>query len=380
MRFTVSALQCLTLTLLVVPPLLAAIYIIASFPYPPAPLTILPSLSSLPIAWSIYPDNYYSGGAYAPLPFGKVRYWLLGPEKGQKVILIHGLSIPAIIWRDVAPTLAASGYRVLLYDLYGRGYSDAPQITYDTNLYTTQLALLMQYLKWDKAIVVGISMGGGIAAAFTSQYPYLVDDRVVLIASAGIMESSDISRTAKFMSSPFVQSLASSTLARRYLQRLANATSSNDTFQHDTTNLIPDVNAADLKEGYNGISHLDPVVELVRLQSAHLPGYNAALSSSLRDGPIRGQAHYFSSLSFDSRRVLVVHGTDDKTVPLKYSSKIFSLLPQSTRAQSELITVEGAGHDLTLSHSPLINELLADFFKGRRLNSKNYQCHAKEDK
>lgn len=71
MRFTMSALQCLTLALLVIPPLLAAIYIIASFPHPPAPLTILPSLTSLPIAWSIYPDNYYAGGAYAPLPFGK---------------------------------------------------------------------------------------------------------------------------------------------------------------------------------------------------------------------------------------------------------------------------------------------------------------------
>lgn len=32
-----------------------------------------------------------------------------------QVILINGLSIPAIIWRDVAPTLATSGYRVLLY-------------------------------------------------------------------------------------------------------------------------------------------------------------------------------------------------------------------------------------------------------------------------
>lgn len=74
MRPTMSSLQCLALALLVVPPLLAAIYIIASFPYPPAPLTILPSLSSLPIAWSIYPDDYYAGGAYAPLPFGKARY------------------------------------------------------------------------------------------------------------------------------------------------------------------------------------------------------------------------------------------------------------------------------------------------------------------
>lgn len=31
-------------------------------------------------------------------------------------------------------------------------------------------------------------MGGGIAAAFTDQFPYLVDEGVALIASAGLME------------------------------------------------------------------------------------------------------------------------------------------------------------------------------------------------
>lgn len=61
---------------------------------------------------------------------------MIGPEKGQKVrsvpngsismgvlmngidmqvVLIHGLSVPSIIWQDVAPQLAASGFRVLIY-------------------------------------------------------------------------------------------------------------------------------------------------------------------------------------------------------------------------------------------------------------------------
>lgn len=56
----------------------------------------------------------------------------MGPEKGKKVtnsslqvdyaliqsveiVLVPGLSIPAIIWRNVAPRLAARGFRVLLY-------------------------------------------------------------------------------------------------------------------------------------------------------------------------------------------------------------------------------------------------------------------------
>ena len=32
-----------------------------------------------------------------------------------QLVLIHGLSIPAIVWKDVAPILAARGFRVLLY-------------------------------------------------------------------------------------------------------------------------------------------------------------------------------------------------------------------------------------------------------------------------
>ena len=43
-------------------------------------------------------------------------------------------------------------------DLYGRGFSDAPSMTYDSILYTTQLALLLQYLGWRRTNIVGVSM------------------------------------------------------------------------------------------------------------------------------------------------------------------------------------------------------------------------------
>lgn len=43
-------------------------------------------------------------------------------------------------------------------DIYGRGYSDAPQTTYNPGLFSTQLALLMQHINWDKAVIVGVSM------------------------------------------------------------------------------------------------------------------------------------------------------------------------------------------------------------------------------
>ena len=91
-----------------------------------------------------------------------------------QIILIHGLSIPSLIYASVAPSLAQQGFRVLLYDLYGRGYSDAVEGKgeYDTTLYTTQLALLMQRVGWDKAGVVGVSMVSSLPfSRFCCSYP-----------------------------------------------------------------------------------------------------------------------------------------------------------------------------------------------------------------
>lgn len=86
------------------------------------------------------------------------------------------------------PYLTSSNFRVLLYDLYGRGYSDAPRTTYDTTLYATQLALLMQHIKWDSARIAGLSMGGAIAAYLSSVFPWLVDGKIALLASTGLFE------------------------------------------------------------------------------------------------------------------------------------------------------------------------------------------------
>ncbi|KAF9235559.1 Alpha/Beta hydrolase protein [Melanogaster broomeanus] len=333
-----SPLRRLVLSLLVLPPLFLTVYLIAGFPYPPSPPVIHTSLSSLPrscSSWSVYPDDYYDGGAYVTLPHGRTRYWLIGPKNGRRVVLIHGLSIPAIVWKEVAPVLASHGYRVLLYDLFGRGYSDAPQMTYDVSLHTMQLALLMQHVGWGDAYVVGLSMGGGIATAFAVQFPHLVNGKVALVASAGIIESSDLSRTAKFMSSPIVQSVSSLPPFQHYMRRLANSSSS-------------------------GLEPVDPIQEIVRLQSAHLPYYNAAVASCLRDGPVRGLSHAFTALANSSNQVLLVHGTADKTVPYKYASKIQALVPQA-----KLVTIEDGGQDITVTHAKKVNDALLLFLSGK---------------
>lgn len=47
---------------------------------------------------------------------------------------------------------------MLRSDLYGRGYSEAPEVPSDPNLYAVQLALLLQYIGWENTDIVGFSI------------------------------------------------------------------------------------------------------------------------------------------------------------------------------------------------------------------------------
>lgn len=54
-----------------------------------------------------------------------------------------------------------------------------------------------------------------------------------------------------------------------------------------------------------------------------------------------------------------MQGTNDTVVPYRYASRVHALLGT---ADSELVTLDGAKHDLTVTHSARVVELLADFF------------------
>ena len=70
---------------------------------------------------------------------GYVHYELGGPVGGEKVVLVHGLSVPYYIWDPTFDALTEAGFRVLRYDLYGRGFSDRPKLRYDADLFDEQL-------------------------------------------------------------------------------------------------------------------------------------------------------------------------------------------------------------------------------------------------
>ncbi len=109
-----------------------------------------------------------------------------GPVRGPVIVAIHGLTTPSAVFDDLAGFLGKLGYRVLTYDLYGRGLSDRVPGPQNAAFFLRQLDDLLadQGLRED-VILMGYSMGGAIATAFAAAQPHRVE-RVILLAPAGL--------------------------------------------------------------------------------------------------------------------------------------------------------------------------------------------------
>jgi len=107
------------------------------------------------------------GGTFIQLSNGYVHYELAGPDTGATVILVHGAGSGSYAWDNNFKALAKSGFRVLRYDLYGRGFSDRPQLAYDTTLFYNQLLELIDTLQLKPPYsIAAVSMGSTIGIHF----------------------------------------------------------------------------------------------------------------------------------------------------------------------------------------------------------------------
>ena len=111
----------------------------------------------------------------------KIHY--LEEGSGPAVILLHGLGGDATNWGQNLPALAAK-YHVFAIDQIGFGKSDKPMINYRVQTLVEFLDAFCRKLEISKASVVGNSLGGWTAMAFTLAHPEKVS-RLVLVDSAG---------------------------------------------------------------------------------------------------------------------------------------------------------------------------------------------------
>ena len=100
------------------------------------------------------------------------------------VVLVHGFSVPSYIMRTTFNSIKERGFRVIMMDLYGRGYSDNPNLPQTDELRATQVIELMKSRGIEKASVVGLSNGGRIISKIADIEPKLIKD-LFYIASSG---------------------------------------------------------------------------------------------------------------------------------------------------------------------------------------------------
>lgn len=125
-------------------------------------------------------------GQFAQLSQGTTHYEWFGPPRGPIVVCVHGLTTPSYVWRGLSKGLALMGYRVLTYDLYGRGYSDRPRGLQNSAFFLQQLSDLLAYEHVQgKFSIIGYSMGGAIVTHFTAAYPERVQ-QMIMLAPAGM--------------------------------------------------------------------------------------------------------------------------------------------------------------------------------------------------
>jgi pimeloyl-ACP methyl ester carboxylesterase len=113
-----------------------------------------------------------------------VGYAEAGPANGPPVVLLHGWPYDIHAFEEVAPILAAKGYRVIMP--YLRGYGTTRFLSVDTIRNGEQAAIavdiiaLMDALKIEKALVGGFDWGSRTAVIMAALWPNRVKGLVAV--------------------------------------------------------------------------------------------------------------------------------------------------------------------------------------------------------
>ncbi|GAB3022127.1 alpha/beta fold hydrolase [Mycobacterium bourgelatii] len=117
---------------------------------------------------------------------------------GPVIVLLHGVGDNSTTWQPIHTKLAQR-FTVIAPDLLGHGESDKPRADYSLAAFANGLRDLLTALEIARVTLIGHSLGGGIAAQFTYQYPEMVE-RVVLVSAGGV--STDVSTALRLAALP----------------------------------------------------------------------------------------------------------------------------------------------------------------------------------
>ncbi len=212
------------------------------------------------------------------------------------LFLVHG-SGPGVSawanWRGVIPVLA-KGRRVIAPDMAGFGYTERlPDTTYSRSLWCDQLLAMLDGLGLARIDLVGNSFGGAIALAFAIAHPERVR-RLVLMGSVGV-------------SFPITDGLDKVWGYQPSLEAMKG---------------LLDIFA------YSRALVSDELAEL-RYQASIRPGFQesfAAMFPAPRQRWVDALASDEAAIAALPHRALVIHGRDDRVIPMAASERLNALL------------------------------------------------------
>lgn len=258
-----------------------------------------------------------AGGSFVQLSDGICHYELSQPSNHairstQYVVLTHGFSVPYFIWDPTFDFLTRSGYRVLRFDLFGRGFSDRPRIRYDIHLFVRQLKELLDVLNIAEPVhLAGLSMGGAVSAAFVEQFPERVKSHI-LVDPAGA-KAIELSRILKLARIPILPEI---------LLGLAGDGS-----------LLKGI-ASDFYDP----ALVEQFIERYKPQM-RIKGFKRAILSTIRSGMLGSFLETYQRVGRLRKPTILFWGRNDNTVPFAHNEVLRAAIPH---AQFHII--ENCGH------------------------------------
>jgi len=133
---------------------------------------------------------------------GGVRVHYQEKGSGPALVLLHGNNSSAYTWKDVLDPLAAE-FRVVAVDMKGFGFTAKPAGgDYRAEAQAALVVGLMDALKIDGAVLVGSSLGGGVALAAAVDHPARVRG-LVLVDSAAFTNPRGASLAPSYLNWPY---------------------------------------------------------------------------------------------------------------------------------------------------------------------------------
>jgi non-heme chloroperoxidase len=250
---------------------------------------------------------------------------------GQPVILSHGWPLNADSWEAQMLFLAENGYRVIAHDRRGHGRSSQTWDGNEMDIYSDDLAALIETLDLQEVVLIGFSTGGGEVARYIGRHGTERVAKAVLVSSVPPFMLQTDDNPGGVPVEVFDQIRAGSIADRSQLYRdLADG----PFFGHNRAgaNVSQGIRDAFWRQG---------------MQTGHRNALECIAAFSETD--------FRDDLKSFDVPTLVIHGDDDQVVPFTVGGEASAALIDD----AALIVYPGAPHGITDTHKERLgNDLL----------------------